>query len=127
MRIEHRCFTSSFRRAIVRAATVWFLSCICSFGLIAQTTPKTNAVENDAQATRQDSALLAAQVTPGSYDRMVINTSANVERVSDNSCAYMRTYRVKRQAQNSDAVTPSGYTTCTPMRRFETKSAGNGK
>jgi len=38
-------------------------------------------------------------------------------------CAYMRTYRVKREYRNSDEVRPAGYTTCVPSKRFEVRSA----
>jgi len=38
-------------------------------------------------------------------------------------CAYIRVYRVKRQSHGSDRVSPAGYTTCVPAKRFEYKSA----
>lgn len=38
-------------------------------------------------------------------------------------CAYMRTYRVKRESRGSDATRPAGYTTCVPAARFTIKSA----
>ena len=38
-------------------------------------------------------------------------------------CMYMSTYRVKREAGNSDSTRPAGYTTCVPMGRFAMKSA----
>jgi hypothetical protein len=39
------------------------------------------------------------------------------------SCAYMRTYRVKREARDSDITRAAGYTKCVPMERFEMKRA----
>ena len=42
---------------------------------------------------------------------------------SDATCAYLRTYRVKRHYRGSDVVSLAGYTTCVPIRRFEMKSA----
>ena len=42
---------------------------------------------------------------------------------SEPFCAYIRTYRVKREYRNSDVVSPAGYTTCVPSKRFEMKSA----
>jgi hypothetical protein len=42
---------------------------------------------------------------------------------SEPFCAYMRTYRVRREYRNSDVVSPSGYTTCVPSARFEVRSA----
>ncbi len=42
---------------------------------------------------------------------------------AESFCAYMRTYRVKRQYRDSDVVSPAGYTTCVPSKRFELRSA----
>jgi hypothetical protein len=39
------------------------------------------------------------------------------------SCAYMRTYRMKREAADSDVTRPAGYTTCVPVGRFAVKRA----
>jgi len=39
------------------------------------------------------------------------------------SCAYIRAYRVKREARGSDVTVPAGYTTCVPSKRFEMRSA----
>ena len=39
------------------------------------------------------------------------------------TCAFMRTYRVKRAARDSDAVRGAGYTTCVPTSRMTLKSA----
>ena len=38
-------------------------------------------------------------------------------------CMYMRTYRVKREARDSDATRPAGYTTCVPVGGFAVKMA----
>ena len=43
------------------------------------------------------------------------------------SCVYMRTYRVKREARDSDVTRPAGYTTCVPVARFMVKSAAESK
>jgi hypothetical protein len=40
----------------------------------------------------------------------------------DSYCAFMRTYRVRREQRGSDAVRPAGYRTCVPTRRFELRS-----
>ncbi len=55
----------------------------------------------------------------------VLNLEPNRDLVDDSEvfCAYMRTYRVRREYSGSDAVAPAGYTTCVPTRRFELKSA----
>ena len=42
---------------------------------------------------------------------------------SESSCVYMRTYRVKREARDSDITRPAGYTTCVPVARFVVKRA----
>ena len=71
----------------------------------------------------------AAHVADGAEDRLVLSMNMkpdapdSLDDGNANSCAYMRTYRVKRQARGSDAVTPAGYTTCVPTRRFEMRSA----
>jgi hypothetical protein len=39
------------------------------------------------------------------------------------TCGTMRTYRVKREAPDSDVVRPSGYTTCVPMAKFRIEEA----
>jgi hypothetical protein len=39
------------------------------------------------------------------------------------SCVFMRTYRVKREARDSDVTRPAGYTTCVPVARFAMKRA----
>jgi hypothetical protein len=47
----------------------------------------------------------------------------DVDSQNDVFCLSMRTYRVKRENPESDAVTPAGYTTCQPAKRFQLKSA----
>jgi hypothetical protein len=78
-----------------------------------------------AKAPGQESDLVAAQVVPGVGDRLIYNLRSDLftPDSSGSSCAYMRTYRVKRQARGSDAVVPAGYTTCVPTRPFEMRSA----
>ena len=39
----------------------------------------------------------------------------------DSFCAFMRTYRVKRESRDSDVTRPAGYTTCVPASRFAVK------
>ena len=45
----------------------------------------------------------------------------------ESSCVYMRTYRVKREARDSDVTHPAGYTTCVPVARFLVKRAVESK
>lgn len=42
----------------------------------------------------------------------------------ETTCAYMRTYRVKRESRDSDTTRSAGYTTCVPMTRFAVKRSG---
>ncbi len=62
-------------------------------------------------------------------DPFVINPEPNRARPADsydNSndyCAFMRIYRVKRKYRGSDIVAPAGYTTCVLTKRFEMRSA----
>ena len=72
----------------------------------------------------QDSDFLASPVAHGAADRLILGmTDSFLPDSSGSSCAYMRTYRVKRQQRGSDAVAPAGYTTCVPTRHFDVKSA----
>src|SRR5438046_4992760 len=41
----------------------------------------------------------------------------------DAYCAFMRTYRMKREDRESDATRPAGNTTCVPVQRFGVKRA----
>jgi len=38
-------------------------------------------------------------------------------------CAYLQTYRVRREYRGSDVVSPADYTICVPTQRFELRSA----
>lgn len=76
----------------------------------------------NAKGAAQDSDLLPAPVADGAADRLILNMRSKVPDSLDNSCAYMRTYRVKRRTRGSDGVSPAGYTTCVPMRRFEMRT-----
>jgi hypothetical protein len=81
-----------------------------------------DATKQDSQRAKADSDLLAAPVAGGAADRLILNMRSDVPDSLSSSCAYMRTYRVKRRARGSDAVGPAGYTTCVPMRRFEMRT-----
>jgi len=41
----------------------------------------------------------------------------------EGGCGTMQTYRVKREAPDSDVTRPSGYTPCVPLSRFHLESA----
>ncbi len=43
----------------------------------------------------------------------------------DSFCAFMRTYRVKREYRDSDVTRPAGYSTCVPVSRFAVKRSAN--
>ena len=43
--------------------------------------------------------------------------------VDDKLCYTARSYRYAREERGSDATVPVGYTTCTPGKKFELKSA----
>ena len=63
-----------------------------------------------------DSASLLRLYKADSYDGVA-------DPYAEPFCAYIRTYRVKREYRNSDAVSPAGYTTCVPSARFGVRSA----
>jgi len=90
---------------------------ICS----AQDAPK-------AKSSRRQSDFQSAQVAGGAEDRLLLNMNMkpdspdSLDNANAATCAYMRTYRVKRQVRGSDTVAPAGYTSCVPMRHFEMRS-----
>jgi hypothetical protein len=93
-----------------------------------QASSKQDSSEQDspkAKRSASDSDFLAAPVARCGADRLIFNMNSDLflPDSSGSSCAYMRTYRVKRQQRGSDAVAPAGYTTCVPTRHFEMKSA----
>jgi len=76
------------------------------------------AQEPAAQNPRPDSQFANAQAKTD----LVLNADSNFFGDSaDHNCAYMRTYRVKK-VPGSDAVVPSGYTTCVPVNRFQMRT-----
>jgi hypothetical protein len=52
-------------------------------------------------------------------DQQSLDTMNN----SDRACAFMRTYRRKREFRNSDYTRPAGFTTCVPVAGFGVKRA----
>jgi hypothetical protein len=81
-----------------------------------------NHPSSQAKPVAPDSDWLTAPVAGGAADRMIVNLNSDRPDSSNDSCATMRTYRVKRRGRDSEAVGPAGYTTCVPMRRFEMRS-----
>lgn len=62
--------------------------------------------------------------SPAAADGIVLDlNSSSTTAGPEHSCAYMRTYRVKRDRPASDMTRPAGYTTCVPFKRFEVRSA----
>ncbi|MGA9353139.1 MAG: hypothetical protein WBV46_05570 [Terriglobales bacterium] len=93
-----------------------------------QPSSKQNSPKSDSprpKTSAQSFEFLTAPVEHGAADRLILNLSSDsvLPDSSGTSCAYMRTYRVKRQERGSDVVVPAGYTTCVPTRHFEMKSA----
>ncbi|MFZ3339846.1 MAG: hypothetical protein WA213_03110 [Terriglobales bacterium] len=96
-----------------------------SFANVSYAQDAPNQDSPKAKASPQESDLLAAQVVPGTTDRLIYSLRSDlfVPDSPGSFCAYMRTYRVKRQARGSDTVVPAGFTTCVPMTRFQMRSA----
>lgn len=106
---------------------LWFslgicVLCIC-FASPAYAQDASNQPSSQAKPLAPDSDWQAAPVANGAGDRMILNLNSEQPDSLNNSCATMRTYRVKRRGRGSEAVGPAGYTTCVPMRRFEVHSA----
>jgi hypothetical protein len=78
------------------------------------------AQAQESSKSTNDQAVIAA---PAAGDNMILDLNAKAAPGSDTSCAFMRTYRVKRDHPGSDMTRPAGYTACVPFKRFEVKSA----
>ena len=91
----------------------WFLISVLCWSAAAQEKPKT-IPQNSGPTTSAKSA---------NDNRLKLADLERNATTSDNSyCAYIRAYRVKREARGSDIVRPAGYTTCVPSTRFTMKS-----
>jgi len=76
------------------------------------------------EATTPTNDRAAIETAPAAADHIILDlNSKTMPAGPDIFCAYMRTYRVKRDHQGSDMTRPAGYTTCVPSKRFEVKSA----
>ena len=108
---------------IMRLCSLVFLS-ICLAG-VSCAQDAANQDSSKVKSSLPKSDLLVARVMPGVSDRLIYGLSSDLFMPDSlgSSCAHMRTYRVKRQARGSDAVTPAGYATCVPTRHFEMRSA----
>ena len=51
-------------------------------------------------------------------DRLILPSDGR-----DNSCAFLRVYRMRRDVPGSDETRPAGYTTCVNTTRFSMKSS----
>lgn len=115
MKILGLCFLLSVCLAPISQAQKW----------PNQDTPnltKTDQVPQNSLSTGHLSFFEHSQSTPHLRLHRV-DPDALSEMFSEPFCAYMRTYRVKREYRNSDVVSPAGYTTCVPSTRFEVRSA----
>jgi hypothetical protein len=105
--------------------------CLSSFSQ-AQNSPNQDSANppKNNQATGQNSPFIDhlslsrdSQSTSHLRLHAVDRYDVSSYNLSEPFCAYMRTYRVKREYRNSDAVSPAGDTTCVPSARFEVRSA----
>jgi hypothetical protein len=79
------------------------------------------AQAQDSPKPTNDQAVL--QNSPDGERYFTVKPDRATPEVAESFCAYMRTYRVRREHRGSDAVRPAGYTTCVPSKRFEVRSA----
>jgi hypothetical protein len=75
----------------------------------------------DSPKPKSDQA--AIESAPAPADRIILNLDSDLSPSPYSYCAYMRTYRVKRDHPGSDMTRLAGYTTCVPSKRFEMRSA----
>ena len=108
---------------IMRLCSLVFLA-VCLAG-VSYAQDAANQDSSKVKSSSLKSDLPAARVMPGVSDRLIYGLRSDLFTPDSlgSSCAYMRTYRVKRQERGSDAVAPAGYTTCVPTRHFEMRSA----
>ncbi len=82
---------------------------------------------SQAKSSKAKSGFPAVHFANGVMGRLIVSVKPDatdwLDHPNPQDCAYMRTYRVKRQARGSDGVVPAGYTTCVPTGRFEMRSA----
>jgi hypothetical protein len=121
---------------VLLVACSWFLSAQSQQQLQPQAKQQTTAPADDADKAIIQAWQEGAQqrtATPDSYGAMIQsgrkgakvgwpNLASDPIVISpgtlDASCAYMRTYRVKRDSPDSDSTRPAGYTTCVPLAKF---------
>jgi len=90
--------------------------------LISAQSQKTNETPNiKADKAAVQDWLVKAQRSQDSG--IVLNALTSESDGRDQDCAFLRTYRMKREHRGSDTTRPAGYTTCVPLARFTTKSA----
>jgi hypothetical protein len=89
-----------------------------------QSQPQMERSPRNDQASVQES-ITSVQNPSLSDDRsyLLLESGRASGETGEGFCAFLRTYRVKRPYSGSDVVTPAGYSTCLPSRRFELKSA----
>lgn len=76
--------------------------------------------QESPKPTKDAGAIQRSPVTTEAYHFKIEPEPAGDQQLF---CAYMRTYRVKREYQDSDFVRPTGYAECIPTQRFEVKRA----
>jgi hypothetical protein len=82
-----------------------------------------SAAQTDKQSgTASASAGQESNLDPSTLAKMSVRRDAVFSAEDDVTCAFMRTYRVKRAGHGTDAVRPDGYTTCVPTSRMTLKS-----
>jgi hypothetical protein len=108
---------------------------VCLAGVSYAQDARANSSQADslkAKSSDAKSEFPAAHFADGVMDRLLVDVKPSdvkpsaidwLDHPNAQDCAYIRTYRVKRQARGSDVVAPAGYTTCVPSGRFEMRSA----
>lgn len=92
---------------------------LCFFLFIFFLAPISQGQESSAAKNTQ----ATVENSPAAADGIILDLNFSTTAGPDHGCAYMRTYRVKRDRPASDMTRPAGYTTCVPFKRFEVKSA----
>jgi hypothetical protein len=93
---------------------------LCFVLILLAGSPVISAAQTDKHSTASVSTDQKPNVD--SSARAPIHRDALFSADDDVTCAFMRTYRVKREGRGSDVVRPDGYTTCVPTTRMTLKS-----
>ena len=107
------------RRSAMKYSGLCFLSALMLAGSAsAQSQPSSSLSKADRAVIQEWTAHAQTDLQQNKSDRIIFSAEDR-----DDYCAFIRTYRMKREESSSDITRPAGYTTCVPMQGIEIKRA----